>query len=87
VSCVLLLVMSWIVVFDPRLALTAAPLKDYYCVAAYGVPVKNYIDQSQEFALRAVALAYPIASLLRAKRVLPAAFVGAFFPSFVIDVS
>jgi hypothetical protein len=27
VSCVLLLVMSWIVVFDPRLALTAAPLK------------------------------------------------------------
>ena len=44
VSCVLLLVMSWIVVFDPRLALTAAPLKDYYCVAAYGVPVKNYID-------------------------------------------
>jgi hypothetical protein len=57
------------------------------CVAAYGVPVKNYIDQSQEFALRAVALAYPIATLLRAKRVLPAAFVGALFPSFVIDVS
>jgi hypothetical protein len=28
-----------------------------------------------------------IASVLRAKRVLPAAFVGALFPSFVIDVS
>jgi hypothetical protein len=37
--------------------------------------------------LRAVALAYPIVTLLRAKGVLPAAFVGALFPSFVIDVS
>ena len=52
VSCVLLMVMSWIVAFDPRLALKSG--------AAYGVPVKNYIDQSQEFALCAVVLAYPV---------------------------
>ena len=51
VSCVLLMAMSWIVAFDPRLALQAG--------AEYGVPVKNYIDQSQEFALCAVVLAYP----------------------------
>jgi hypothetical protein len=34
-----------------------------------------------------VALAYPIVTLLRAKGVLPAARLGALFPSFVIDVS
>ena len=38
VSCTLLLAMSWIVAFDPRLALKSG--------AEFGVPVKNYIDQS-----------------------------------------
>ena len=47
VSCTLLMAMSWIVAFDPRLALKSG--------AEYGIPVKNYIDQSQEFALCAVA--------------------------------
>ena len=35
--------------------------------AERGIFVKNYIDQSQEFALCAVALAYPIVTLLRAE--------------------
>src|SRR6266849_3911722 len=65
VSCTLLMAMSWIVAFDPRLALKSG--------AEYGIPVKNYIDQSQEFALCAVALAHPIATLLRTKRFLFAA--------------
>jgi len=52
VSCTLLMAMSWIVAIDPKLALKSG--------AEYGVPVKNYIDQSQEFAVCAVALAYPI---------------------------
>ena len=56
VSCVLLMLMSWIVAFDPGLALKSG--------AEYGVPVKNYIDQSQEFALCAVVLAYPVVTLL-----------------------
>jgi O-antigen ligase len=43
VSCALLMAMSWIVAFDPRLALKPG--------AGLGVPVKNYIDQSQEFTL------------------------------------
>jgi O-antigen ligase len=57
-SCVLLMTLSWIVAFNQVLALKAD--------ATYGVPVKNYIDQSQEFALCAVALAYPVITLLRA---------------------
>jgi O-antigen ligase len=87
VSCVLLLAMSWIVAFDPRLALKAVPAKDYYGVAVYGVPVKNYIDQSQEFALCAVALAYPIVILVRAKRFLPAALLMAVSLGFVLNMT
>ena len=77
-SCVLLLAMSWIVVFDPRLALKPE--------AAYGVPVKNYIDQSQEFALCAVALAFPIVTLLRTRKIMQALLLSAIALSFVINM-
>ena len=53
VSCALLMVMSWIVAIDPGLSLKAPASR------GRGIFVKNYIDQSQEFALCAVALAYP----------------------------
>ncbi|MBV8916556.1 O-antigen ligase family protein [Bradyrhizobium sp.] len=46
-SCVVLLVNSWVVLFDPGLAFKTGRC----CGEDYGVPVKNYIDQSQEFAL------------------------------------
>jgi hypothetical protein len=78
-SCVLLLAMSWIVVFDPGLALKPG--------ATYGVPVKNYIDQSQEFALCAVALAFPIVTLLRAGRTLQALLLSAIALSFVANMA
>jgi O-antigen ligase len=78
VSCTLLMAMSWIVAFDPGLALKPE--------AEYGVPVKNYIDQSQSFALCAVALAYPVITLLRANRVLPAAVLTAVSLSFVVNM-
>ncbi|MHC2461217.1 O-antigen ligase family protein [Bradyrhizobium embrapense] len=69
VSCTLLMLMSWLVLAYPHLALRApAP-------GEQGVFVKNYIDQSQEFTLCAVALAYPIVMLLRANRILPAALL------------
>ena len=77
-SCTLLMAMSWIVAFDPTLALKPE--------AEYGVPVKNYIDQSQEFALCAVALAYPVFTLLRTKRFLPAALLTALSLSFVFNM-
>jgi O-antigen ligase len=78
VSCALLMAMSWIVALDPGLALKSG--------ASYGVPVKNYIDQSQEFALCAVALAYPIITLLRAKRILLAVFLFAVSLSFIMNM-
>jgi O-antigen ligase len=78
VSCTVLMAMSWIVAFDPNLALKSS--------AEYGVPVKNYIDQSQSFALCAVALAYPVIILLRANRILPAAVLTAVALSFVVNM-
>jgi hypothetical protein len=78
VSCTLLMAMSWIVAFDPNLALKPG--------AEYGVPVKNYIDQSQSFALCAVALAYPIITLLRANRILLAAVLIAVSLSLVVNM-
>ena len=51
VSCTLLMILSWIVLFVPGLKLA-------HTLSA-GVPVKNYIDQNQEFALCAFALAVP----------------------------
>jgi O-antigen ligase len=78
VSCVLLMVMSWIVAFDPRLALKSG--------ASYGVPVKNYIDQSQEFALCAVVLAYPAITLWRAHKIWLAALLISVSVSFVVNM-
>jgi O-antigen ligase len=87
VSCVLLLLLSWVVAFDPSLALRATPIIDYYGVTQNGIPVKNYIDQSQEFALCAVALAYPIVILLRETRLLSAAALTAVSLSFVANMT
>jgi O-antigen ligase len=78
VSCTSLMAMSWIVAFDQGLALKSD--------AEYGVPVKNYIDQSQSFALCAVALAYPVIALLRANRTLLATVLAAVSLSFVINM-
>ena len=61
-SCALLMVMSWIVAYDPSLSLKGAQSD------ARGVFVKNYIDQSQEFALCAIALIYPSLHFARGGR-------------------
>ncbi len=79
VSCVLLLVMSFVVAAYPSLAMRPVP--------DYGVPVKNYIDQSQEFALCAVVLAYPIVALLRAGRMVPALLLSAIALGFVANMT
>jgi O-antigen ligase len=80
-SCVALLAMSWLVAYFPDLSLKA---KD---VASRGVFVKNYIDQSQEFALCAVVLAYPIATLLRAKKIAFALLLGAVAVGFLANMA
>jgi O-antigen ligase len=75
VSCVALMAMSWLVAFEPHLALKSN--------AAYGVPIKNYIDQSQEFAICAVVLAYPVVGLFRSGRIVPALLLSAVALGFV----
>ncbi|WP_375159438.1 O-antigen ligase family protein [Bradyrhizobium sp. RDT46] len=59
-SCVVLLALSWATIFVPNLTPTAS--------LQPGVPVKNYIDQSQSFALCAVVLAWPILELFKARK-------------------
>ncbi|MBR1090933.1 O-antigen ligase family protein [Bradyrhizobium manausense] len=81
VSCALLSVMSWLVVFYPGLSLKAEG------VLERGIFVKNYIDQSQEFTLCAVALAYPVTMLLREKRYWPAALLTALALSFLVNMA
>ncbi|MGX9389291.1 O-antigen ligase family protein [Nitrobacteraceae bacterium UC4446_H13] len=57
ISCTILMILSWIVAIEPRLALKSG--------AYYGVPVKNYIDQSHEFELCAIGLLYVILQRFR----------------------
>ena len=81
VSCTVLMALSWIVAFYPGLSLKPSDS------AARGVFVKNYIDQSQEFALCAVALAYPIVTFLRARKFLPALLLSALALSFAVNMA
>jgi O-antigen ligase len=81
ISCALLMAVSWIVAFDPNLSLKSAD------TASRGIFVKNYIDQGQEFTLCAVALAYPIVTLLRQKRIWLAALLAAVSLSFVANMT
>lgn len=66
-SCTLIMMASWLVALFPALS-----LKNYLSFGPFapakGIVVKNYIDQSQELALCAVALLYPIMVLVRSNR-------------------
>ncbi|WP_298254098.1 O-antigen ligase family protein [Bradyrhizobium sp.] len=52
ISCGLLMIYSWIITVEPTWALKTGRC----CGEDYGVPVRNYIDQSQEFSLCLLAL-------------------------------
>ena len=80
VSCALMSVMSWLVAFYPHLTLKPDHLER-------GIFVKNYIDQSQEFTLCAVALAYPIVLLLRQQRYWLAGLLTVLALSFFINMA
>src|ERR1700687_5814347 len=75
-SCLLLMAVSWLVAFDPKLSLKLYFSRGPYDPAS-GIAVKNYIDQSQEFVLCAVVLAYPVLTLLRTHRIRLAALFAA----------
>jgi O-antigen ligase len=81
VSCALMSVMSWLVAFYPGLSLRP------YDPLERGIFVKNYIDQSQEFTLCAVALAYPVLLLLREKRYWLAGLLTALALSFLVNMA
>jgi O-antigen ligase len=68
-SCVLLMAMSFLVFYEPSLTLKQAELIGGAYEPTRGIFVKNYIDQSQEFALCTVALAYPISRFVREGKV------------------
>src|ERR1700687_227971 len=84
-SCALLMVASWLVAFDPDLS-----LKRYFSRGPYepasGIAVKNYIAQSQEFVLCAVALAYPIMTFSQANRIWLGALLAAIALSFLVNM-
>ena len=67
-SCALLMVYSFAVAVDPDLSLKLYLSRGPYKVES-GIAVRNYIDQSQEFGLCAIALVYPIVTLFREGRV------------------
>ena len=81
-SCSLLMVVSWLVAMDPSLTLKA-PSEP----GGRGIFVKNYIAQSQEFALCAVALAYPIIRLLQANRIWQALALGAISLGLIVNMA
>jgi len=81
VSCTLLAAVSWIVAFDPGLTLKSKE------VASRGIFVKNYIDQSQEFTLCAVALAYPAFMMLRAGKIWPALLLCMVGLGFAVNMA
>jgi O-antigen ligase len=78
ISCALLMALSWIVLFAPELKLTST--------ASPGVPVKNYIDQSQEFALCLFALAPFVLSLFCQRRFALAAACTALMLGFFANM-
>jgi O-antigen ligase len=85
-SCALLMLMSWAVFFYPDLSLKPQVSSGLYAPTS-GIFVKNYIDQSQEFALCAVALAYPIMLLLRDRKIPQAVWLAALALCFVANMA
>jgi hypothetical protein len=78
-SCAVLMVMSWIVLFAPELKLAATKNA--------GVPIKNYIAQSQELALCMVALIPFVIALFRQRRYALAAAGSALMLGFLADMA
>ena len=79
VSCSLLLAMSWIVMFFPALKPVAT--------ASDGVPVKNYIDQSQEFSLCLFSLLPVVTMLYRQRRYWAAGGCAALATGFLANMA
>ncbi|MCO5129983.1 MAG: O-antigen ligase family protein [Xanthobacteraceae bacterium] len=78
-SCTILMIYSWIVAAQPHLAWKAD--------TDYGVPIRNYIDQSQEFALCMVGVLYLIIQLFRDRQPLKALALAAIALAFFANMA
>lgn len=78
-SCTCLMIFSWAVAIDPSLALKPN--------AGYGVPLKNYIDQSQEFTLCAVGILYVIVEASRARQAVKSLLLTAAALAFFANMA
>ena len=79
VSCTLLMVMSWLVLFVSRPRRSSRRRQSRRSG-------QELIDQSQEFALCAVALAYPVITLLAGQKIWPALLLVAIALRFVVNM-
>jgi len=82
VSCTLLTAASWLVAIYPSLSLKAPGE-----AGGHGIFVKNYIAQSQEFALCTVVLAFPIVTLLRDGKIRLALLLTALATNFFLNMT
>ena len=80
ISCSLLAVMSWIVLFHPSLSFRVIDPEP-------GIFVKSHIQQGQEFTLCAVALAFPIIASLRTKKFEMAALLVAVVLNLLVNMA
>ena len=80
ISCTLLMLVSWLVLLEPGLSLKHGDVER-------GIFVKNYIDQSQEFALCAVVLLYPVITLLRDRKIWQAVLLAAIAVNFIVNMT
>jgi hypothetical protein len=79
ISCALLMVLSWIVWVDPQFKITATKND--------GIPVKNYIDQTQELTLCLFAMMPLAQTLLRERRRVLAALCVAVMAAFLANLA
>ncbi|QDP21611.1 O-antigen ligase family protein [Bradyrhizobium cosmicum] len=84
-SCALLMLYSFVVALDPGLSLKLYLSRGPYKVES-GIAVRNYIDQSQEFALCAIAVLYPAVMLFRQGRVRIAALFALLAVGFLANM-
>ena len=77
-SCVVLMLLSWMMFLDPRLVFD--PTK------TIGIPVKNYITQSQEFALCTFGAAGAAMLYLRAHRPIVSLVLALLAAGFLADM-
>lgn len=80
-SCTVLMVVSWIVAFDPSLTLKRPDEP-----TGHGIFVKNYIAQSQEFLLCAIVLVFPIITSFREGKPRRALLLTAISASFILNM-